>query len=217
MKRPKGFMDAKLFVKLIRELKNYKCPVRFIRWGEPTLHPQWVNFFKIASAEVLVHVNTNGIQVDPDELLFTGVHSIKVSIHTKKSYEFLEKLCSKVNNPDINIVAAYLSSEQQYDNPKRADGVPLEVTISPTHNLSKCRRTKSCTEVFNKLSVDWDGIVTACCGDYDRMMKVGNANLDTLAWIWNFSSRLKKFQTMIEKKRFDELELCRRCARNGND
>ena len=37
--RKKGLMSDAVFDKIIDEIKKYKTPLRFIRWGEPTLHP----------------------------------------------------------------------------------------------------------------------------------------------------------------------------------
>jgi MoaA/NifB/PqqE/SkfB family radical SAM enzyme len=41
-------------------------------------------------------------------------------------------------------------------------------------------RLKICPEVFGKLSIDWDGQVTACCSDYDRKMVVGDISENTI-------------------------------------
>lgn len=42
MKREKGFMSDVVFEKIIENIKKYKIQgVRFIRWGEPTLHPKF--------------------------------------------------------------------------------------------------------------------------------------------------------------------------------
>ncbi|GHS93367.1 hypothetical protein FACS1894139_02910 [Planctomycetales bacterium] len=39
-KREKGFMSAPLFSRILEDCKGKKVGLRFIRWGEPTLHPQ---------------------------------------------------------------------------------------------------------------------------------------------------------------------------------
>jgi len=41
-------------------------------------------------------------------------------------------------------------------------------------------RLKICPEVFGKLSIDWDGQITACCSDYDRKMVVGDISENTI-------------------------------------
>ena len=43
MKRPKGFMSEEVFTRIVENIKKYPIQgIRFIRWGEPMLHP---NFF----------------------------------------------------------------------------------------------------------------------------------------------------------------------------
>lgn len=42
-----------------------------------------------------------------------------------------------------------------------------------------------CTEVMTKLSIDWNGDVTACCQDFNSALSVGNLNKNTLKEIWN--------------------------------
>jgi MoaA/NifB/PqqE/SkfB family radical SAM enzyme len=44
MKRDKGFMSDEIFRKIIDECAKYKTPIRFIRFGEPFLHPNIVEF-----------------------------------------------------------------------------------------------------------------------------------------------------------------------------
>jgi len=44
--------------------------------------------------------------------------------------------------------------------------------------IKKCY--KPCTEVYQKLSVDWDGKVSCCCADYDSLLCVGDITKTTL-------------------------------------
>jgi MoaA/NifB/PqqE/SkfB family radical SAM enzyme len=74
------------------------------------------------------------------------------------------------------------------------------------------RKTYSpCTEVYQKLSVDWDGKVTCCCGDYDNFMVVGDANVTSLSDIWNNSAELKRFRRILDNNMHKTLPLCSAC------
>ena len=43
MKRPKGFMSDEVFMRCVENIKKYHIQgVRFIRWGEPVLHPKFL-------------------------------------------------------------------------------------------------------------------------------------------------------------------------------
>lgn len=70
---------------------------------------------------------------------------------------------------------------------------------------------RPCTEVYQKLSVDWDGLVTCCCGDFDRFMTVGDLRRDSLYNIWNKSERLKLFRRMLDLGMHRSLTLCSTC------
>ena len=67
-----------------------------------------------------------------------------------------------------------------------------------------------CPEVFDKMSVDWNGLVTACCMDADNLMVVGDVKENTLAEIWN-SENLEHYRRMLADMRHDELPLCTNC------
>jgi radical SAM protein with 4Fe4S-binding SPASM domain len=68
-----------------------------------------------------------------------------------------------------------------------------------------------CNEVFDKISINWDGSVSACCGDYDNYMVVGNLNETTLRDIWQNSLELKNYRDMLKNFRHKELSLCKTC------
>ena len=44
MQRMKGFMPELVVKRLLENIRKYEIPgVRIIGWGEPTLHPDWLN------------------------------------------------------------------------------------------------------------------------------------------------------------------------------
>ena len=84
MLRPKGFMTDEVIDALIANLAKYHIKgIRFSRWGEPTLHPKFIEIIRrTKSAGALVHFNTNGSQLDEnmiEALLDAGLDSIKFS------------------------------------------------------------------------------------------------------------------------------------------
>lgn len=70
---------------------------------------------------------------------------------------------------------------------------------------------RPCTEVYQKLSVDWDGKVTCCCSDSNRYLIVGDANESTLFDIWNHSRELRIFRELLDKNLHRSLTLCSTC------
>lgn len=70
---------------------------------------------------------------------------------------------------------------------------------------------RPCIEVYRKLSVNWDGKVSACCGDFDDFLIVGDINKSSLENIWNNSEELKIFRKLLDKNKHKCLTLCSKC------
>jgi radical SAM protein with 4Fe4S-binding SPASM domain len=68
-----------------------------------------------------------------------------------------------------------------------------------------------CKEPWQKLSVDWDGEVSACCGDYDRLMNIGNINEQSLYQLWDNNYILDSYRNLITNGKHNSLSLCSKC------
>lgn len=84
MHRMKGFMSDKVIEAIVKNIEDYKIPaVRFIRWGEPTIHPQYIEYMeRIRQAGAIIHLNTNGCKLDEEQigrLIDINLDSIKIS------------------------------------------------------------------------------------------------------------------------------------------
>ena len=90
--RPKGFISSELMRRIILECSQYGCGVRFVRWGEPLLHPHCVEYIKaVKSAGLLCHINTNGSLLDDgfiSDILKCGLDSIKFSFQGLDEYDY---------------------------------------------------------------------------------------------------------------------------------
>ena len=69
----------------------------------------------------------------------------------------------------------------------------------------------NCKEPWQKLSIDWDGEVSACCGDYDRLLNIGNINDSSLFDLWNTNTKLLAYRTLIGNNKHASLSLCSKC------
>lgn len=67
-----------------------------------------------------------------------------------------------------------------------------------------------CKEVLTKLTVFWDGDISACCGDFNGQLKLGNISSDTLKEIWH-SEKLNNLRKIFEKGETPEFTLCKNC------
>ena len=84
MRRMKGYMTDEVADAIAKNVRDFGIPgVRFIRWGEPTLHPKYIEIMeKVRKAGALVHINTNGSLFDETQMQkMIGIHldSIKFS------------------------------------------------------------------------------------------------------------------------------------------
>lgn len=95
MSRPKGFMSEGVFKKIVDECLLYNTPVRFIRWGEPFLHPKIDDFCKyVKSKGLMLHITNNGLAIKESHmemLVKLEVDSIIFSFQgaTKEQYEIM--------------------------------------------------------------------------------------------------------------------------------
>ena len=256
--RAKGFMSGVVFQKLIDEIAPHKTPLRFIRWGEPMLHPEFIQYIRKAkNVGALVHINTNGSLLNEEMiacLLDTRLDSIKFSFqgvdrqgyHEMRNIDYFDDLLRKVkmlyekrgNRPipfiHVSTTITYETVEQVRlfrDSIKNhVDLVTVGRTvlehIRPDEtNLdhdkqalltrlktmeSVVKKHPDCPEVFDKLSVNWDGTVSACCSDYDNKMLVGDLTTTPLSEIW-MSTRMNRYRTMLAGMRHDDIPLCSTC------
>lgn len=258
MTRDKGFISEQILKKVVDECSNYNTPIRFIRWGEPFLHPRIIDFCRyVKSKGIPLHITNNGLKLKEKEmksLINLKVDSIIFSFQgaTKKQYELMRnnkmydvlklnilkfvKLRGNKEYPFIHISSTMTDETEEEINDfvnywgNIVDSVGIGKTnlsrlsyhqiksletINKLKILQKQETIKKfyrpCTEVYQKLSVDWNGKVSCCCGDYDNFLVVGNVNKTTLFDIWNNSTRLKLFRKMLDENLHKSLNLCSTC------
>ena len=95
MKRTRGFMSDEVAESISKNVEKYKIPgVRFIRWGEPTIHPKYIEIMsRVKKAGALIHINTNGSKLDEEQiksLLKIPLDSIKISFQGVDSESYNE-------------------------------------------------------------------------------------------------------------------------------
>lgn len=84
MQRMRGQMSDEVVDAIVENVKKYNIAgVRFIRWGEPTMHPKYIDILdKVKQAGALIHINTNGSLLDEEQinrLMEIHLDSIKFS------------------------------------------------------------------------------------------------------------------------------------------
>jgi radical SAM protein with 4Fe4S-binding SPASM domain len=256
--RKKGFMKDEVYYKIFKNIRQYKTPIRFIRWGEPTMHPKLIHYISTAKQEgILCHINTNGSFLNEDniaELIDAGLDSIKFSFQgvDRKSYsemrnidyydELIEimKLFYEIRN-DREKPYIHASTTITYEDAKTVcqfkeklmkftDLVTVGRTVLEHIDINKTKLGKEeletirwlkeqesvvkkhpeCPEVFDKLSINWDGTVSACCSDYDNKMVIGDIRVQSLEEIW-VCEKMTQYREILVNMEHDKLELCKTC------
>lgn len=69
MKRKRGYMTMEIVDRICEEVTKNPMGIRLIRWGEPTLHKQFIEILrKLKKTGNPVHFNTNGSLLSTDML-----------------------------------------------------------------------------------------------------------------------------------------------------
>lgn len=260
MKRSKGFMSDEVFLRIVENIKKYHIQgVRFIRWGEPVLHPQFLTWGRILKNEnILLHFNTNGLLLNEKmirEIIDIGIDSIKFSFQGINDLTYSEmrsggsysKLLDNIKmtyrmrddrkTPYIAVTTTTTyESEQEIERfYKEISPYCDEVGIGTTlmeyvdvnrmglseerskvyedfikKNKGKMLHMPVCPEIWDKLSINWDGSVSACCNDYDNMMLVGNILENDLKEIF-LGAKEKYYREILKNDNYNKLALCKDC------
>ncbi len=67
-----------------------------------------------------------------------------------------------------------------------------------------------CPQLWQRLSVFWDGTITACCGDYQGFLRLGHIGKNTLSKIWQ-GRKLNDLRQKHADRDFKDL-ICEKCT-----
>ncbi len=123
---------------------------------------------------------------------------------TDETEEYVDVFINHWFEVGVDAVGVGKTNLHRVSNDKTKELVPQE-TISLEHFR--------CTEVYQKLSVDWDGKVSCCCGDPDNYMTIGDISnpKETLYVTWVDSKQLKLIRALLENNGHRALSLCKDC------
>lgn len=241
MKRDKGYMDKRLLLKIIKEATDFETGIRFIRWGEPILHPKFLEYCKIVKKNDLpLHITTNGLLLTDKiikKLVSLKVDSIIISMQgsTKEEYEYMREnnewdlLVNNVDKlinardskekPYIAVTSTMTKRDKRDDIEKfkefwgnKVDSVSVGITnMSRLEDTEEVREYTLCKEPLRKIGIDWDGKVTACCGDFDNLLTIGDANVRSIYEIWHYNDILDSIRVLLGYRCNKFLTLCNKC------
>lgn len=260
MQRIRGHMPDNVVDAIAENVKKYNIPaVRFIRWGEPILHPNYLSILeKVKNAGALIHINTNGSLLDEaqiQKLLDMHLDSIKFSfqgadegtynemreggdylrlldivrkfheMRGERDYPYIQ-ISTTLTGETAEQIEGFKSDIGDYCDYYNVGYTKLNHLNVDTMNIDeeekkKIRRLQEhetinhtfrpvCVEAFDKLSINWNGDVTLCCGDYDNFMLVGNILDMDLKQIFN-SRAADIYRDAIAKMQYGKIKCCSNC------
>lgn len=260
MQRIRGHMPDNVADAIAENVKKYNIPaVRFIRWGEPTLHPNYLSILeKVKNAGALIHINTNGSLLDEEQiqkLLDMHLDSIKFSfqgadegtynemreggdylrlldmvrkfheMRGEKDYPYIQ-ISTTLTGETAEQIEGFKSDIGDYCDYYNVGYTKLNHLNVDTMNIDEEEKKKIrglqehetinhtfrpvCVEAFDKLSINWNGDVTLCCGDYDNFMLVGNILDMDLKQIFN-SRAADIYRDAIAKMQYGKIKCCSTC------
>ncbi len=71
-------------------------------------------------------------------------------------------------------------------------------------------RTRKCLNLWQKMTILWNGDVTLCCEDVDGDWIFGNLNEQTISEVWN-DKKLLAIKSIHKKRQFDKIPFCYSC------
>lgn len=99
---------------------------------------------------------------------------------------------------------------------KKVDHVRLggQISDSFARNLNgsapPIRRQKTCTNLWERMTVFWNGDVTLCCQDVEGRWVLGNLKTQTIREVWN-SDMLKSIKHIHQTAQFAKFPFCLEC------
>jgi len=240
MTRMQGSMNDGTFHRILNEITEPRIPVRFIRWGEPFLHPKILEYSRLVKERGLpLHITTNGqlldegmmqalVDMELDSIIFSmqgydreGYKRNRVGGDYDVLFRNIRKLVrlrgcrekpfimvtTTVDNPNSKDTEYFMSYWNRIVDKVRVGRTVLswfddKILSNLDHPV--------CYEPFRQLSFNWNGDVTACCGDYDGLLVVGNIHQSSLLELWN-SKLLEAIRTIVSCGCYNYLTLCGKC------
>lgn len=255
--RPSGFMSTETHKNILEKTELPMADMRYIGWGEPTLHPDLPAFINTAAHGYgrLTHINTNGSRLTKGlarELVSCGLASIKFSFQgtDRESYfamrrmDFFDGLIEAISYmkeargdgcyPYIAVSTTTTDETPEMVQKFKDKVFPLvdhlgigktifefiDMAAVPKKQRDRLEKAASlatvikkhpspCPEVYDKLSIHWNGNVVTCCNDYSDKNVIGDINLNSMAQIWRHP-KMEMYRAALAKNDYS-LPLCESC------
>ncbi|MDC1315996.1 radical SAM protein [Alphaproteobacteria bacterium] len=195
------------------ELK-YQGVIVLSGFGEPTLHPDFLNVIRILSKCSRLELITNGDKLNKEyikKLKEAGLNYIVVSMYDgPHQIEPFKEMFR-----ELNLGEDFFLLRDRWHNSDDDYGLKLtnragKVTIG---NQDEVDVTHPCYYTAYSLTIDWNGDVLLCIQDWNKKVKLGNILFQNLYEVWNSSILKKRRKKLISGNRCDAP--CKNCNVDG--
>ncbi|MBF0155754.1 MAG: SPASM domain-containing protein [Magnetococcales bacterium] len=220
-----GDMPLALVRKILGEL-SYPVEISFHKDGEPLLYPYLADALR-ESSRFFTHFCTNGLLLARRaERILGWVDLVTLSVVEESPEQvaavraFLDRLGSWAGSGGgkktrLNIKTFSPAMEAYWRT------IHPDVFLTPEHNWGDWKkpwggasaeeeRLRQCPQLVDKMAVNYDGSVSACCLDFRHQALIGDVRHQTIAEIWN-GEPLAKLRGLIAEGRSRETAICGQC------
>jgi len=193
-------MSVTLARKIAAELikLKYEGAVVFSGYSEPLFHPSIIDIVR-EFGHIHTEIVTNGDRLDSSMILNlygAGVDVIVVSLYDGPFQ--LDEFNKKFN--ELNIPKdRYILRDRWYD---IEEDYGLKLTNRGGQvsggNQIEVVHDRPCYYTHYSLMIDWNGDVMLCVQDWNKKVKFGNVNIDSLLDVWQ-SHNINKYRKMLGK------------------
>ena len=156
MKRDNGFMDFDTFKKIVDEISLYNSGIRFVRHGEPFLHPKILKMVNYAENKgVLTFISTNGSILSEKiaNILESKLSVLRFSFQgiDKKSYELMRN--NKRYDTVVQNIIKLVKERKRFQS--RKPFVIVNTTVT-NENSSDIKNFKEYwNKIVDKVEIGW--------------------------------------------------------------
>jgi radical SAM protein with 4Fe4S-binding SPASM domain len=124
----------------------------------------------------------------------------------KDTQQEVNQFCDRIKDcvDEINTHLAFNQGGHMYE---MNDGIMVKPGETPVQ--------APCKMIFNRLHVTWEGLLTACCADFDNELVVANLRETPLQEAWN-SEKMIHLRRMHLSNRIPTDVMCYNCIHNKN-
>lgn len=161
-----------------------------------------------------------GALKETHERIMKGINHEKVVENIHTFIKMREKF--KINGPIIETIFYKMSENErevkEFKNNWRNQVDHIRIIGRISEQFSQYKkgnnkiplRKKTCRNLWERMTIYWDGRVTTCIADLDGKEIIGNLKENSIKEIWN-GSRILEIKKLHKKKKFNELKLCGNC------